>query len=338
MLTAALIGLPQSGKTTFFQVLTDKSPGRGGELARAVVPVADPRLARLEGAFHPRKVTPAQIAFIDVPGFGEGQAKRFLADIRDTDLLVEVVAAFPGSSPDPDTAAETIGLELTVADLDSVERRLQRLSKGRLAPGEDVEKAALEKLAPHLSEGRPIRQAGLAKEELASLRSLALLTVKPLIFVLNAGEDGRPPVDANEFGRRHAGAVLTASAEMEREIAELEAAERDEFLQSMGFEESGVDRLTRTAYRHLGLISFLTAGEDEVRAWTVTDGTSAREAAGKIHSDIERGFIRAEVVAYDDFVASGLSMQTAKESGLWRLEGKEYVVQDGDIINFRFNA
>lgn len=338
LLTAALIGLPQSGKTTLFQVLTEKTPGRGGELDRAVVPVADPRLSRLAEAFRPKKVTPAQTAFLDVPGFGQGEAKRFLADIRDADALVQVLAAFPGALEDPGTAAETLGLELAVADLDSVEKRLQRLAKGKLAPGEDVEKAALQKIEPHLSEGKPIRSLELSKEEVASLRSLALLTAKPLVFVLNVGEDGDVGFDADALARAHGGAAVIASAAMEREIAELEAEDREAFLRSMGFEESGVDRFTRAVYGHLGLISFLTAGEDEVRAWTITRGTRAREAAGKIHSDIEHGFIRAEVVAYDDFVASGLSMPTAKERGLWRLEGKDYIVQDGDIINFRFNG
>jgi len=342
VLTAALVGLPLSGKTTFFEVLTARAARSGKDLGRAVVPVADRRLSVLSDVFHPRKVTAAQIAFVDVPGLaegGQGEGRRFLADIREADALVQVIGAFPGGPGDsPDDAAESLALELALADLEAVEKRLERLARGKLKPGEDVERSVLESIRPHLEAGGPVRTSGVSPDELAALRSLGLLTEKPLVYVLNVGDDGTPPCDPEEFAGRHQGAVIVASAAMEREIADLDAAERADFLSSLGFAEPGVDRLTRACYAHLGLISFLTAGEDEVRAWTIRQGTPAREAAGKIHTDIERGFIRAEVVAYDDFVNDGASMAGAKEKGHWRLEGKDYIVADGDIINFRFNA
>lgn len=341
MLTAALVGLPFSGKTTIFRLLTEKAPGGKADLDRAVVPVADPRLQVLSDVYHPKKKTPAQIGFVDVPGLtpgGAGDSRRFLTEIRDVDALIQVLGAFPGTEDTPpDDAAETISLELTFADLEAVEKRLARLAKGKISPAEELEKDALLKSQKALEDGIPIRLATLSKEEAQSLRSMALLTQKPVLYVLNVGEERRD-FDVKAFEERHQGALIEASAAIEAEILELPPEERKDFLGSLGFDEPGLDRLTRACYRHLGLISFLTAGEDEVRAWTIPEKTSAKEAAGKIHSDIARGFIRAEVVAYDDFVQNGFSMAAVKEKGHWRLEGKEYIVRDGDIVNFRFNA
>ncbi len=303
--------------------------------------VADARLAVLADAFHPRRVTPAQIGLVDTPalrpGEGSDENRRFLAEIRQVDALILILAGFAGSGgPPPQEAAETILLELALADLEIVEKRLDRLGKQKRTAGDELERAALGRCLGALSAGRTVRSLELERDQVLTLRSIGLLTLKPVIHVLNLAEDDLD--QGAELAGRLPEPVLVTSALIEQEIALLAAEERQDFLKTLGFEEDGMSRLSRTVYQHLGLASFLTAGEDEVRAWTIEAGLPAKEAAGKIHSDIARGFIRAEVVAYDRFVEDGLSMATAKEQGHWRLEGKEYPVQDGDMINFRFQA
>lgn len=321
--------------------MTSRQQTAHGGAERGVVAVADGRLQVLADVFHPRKVTPAQIGLVDTPplrpGDGGAESRRFLAEIRQVDALILVLADFPGAGgPPPVEAAETILLELALADLEIVEKRLERLAKQKRTAQDELERTVLERCAKALSEGGTVRALNLTKDEATTVKSIGLLTLKPVIHVLNLAEADLAAGGERIFGL--AEPVLVTSALIEQEIAELAAAERQAFLEALGFSEDGISRLSRTIYQHLGLISFLTAGEDEVRAWTIEAGSSAREAAGKIHSDIARGFIRAEVVAYDHFVADGMSMAVAKEHGHWRLEGKEYAVQDGDIINFRFQA
>lgn len=340
MLEAALVGLPQSGKSTLFHLLTGLPLPTRPEPVRGVANVPDRRLDVLAQMFSPRKVTPAQVAFVDVPGVHPGTAqhasRRFLSDIRDVDALVHVLPAFqPGD--DPLDAALSLELELTVADLDMVERRLERLANQKRRPGDEMEKALLERIAASLSEGRAVATLNLTEEEERRLAGFSFLTKKPMVYVLNvAGEVGQDHPFLAE-ARARGWLVIPMSATLESEIAELPPEEREPFLADLGISEPGIVRLARAVYHQLGLISFLTAGPDEVRAWPIPVGTRAVQAAGKIHSDIERGFIRAEVVAFPDLVAAG-SFAKSKELGTWRLEGREYVVQDGDVITFRFNA
>ncbi len=336
-----MIGYPRVGKSTFFSLLTGRPLASHAAAEKGVMAVADARLVVLTDAFHPKRVTPAQIGLVDTPALrpGEGgdESRRFLAEIRQVDALIPVLAGFAqAGGPPPQEAAETILLELAMADLEIVEKRLDRLAKQKRTAADEIERGALERCHLALSEGRTVRSVGLAKDQLAALRSIGLLTLKPVIYVLNLAEEDLD--QGATLARGLPEPVLVTSALIEQEIAQLAPAERQAFLETLGFEEDGISRLSRTVYQHLGLASFLTAGEDEVRAWTIEAGLGAKEAAGKIHSDIARGFIRAEVVAYDRFVEDGLSMSVAKEKGHWRLEGKEYPVQDGDMINFRFQA
>jgi GTP-binding protein YchF len=348
-LRTALVGLPGSGKTTLFNLLTGSDLPTGAlsrpEAHVGAADVPDTRLSVLAEMYHPRKVTPAKLEFIDIPGVRVGgaaqEAKRFLADIREVDALVHVLQGFPGlEDPDPVAAAEALELELAVADLDVVERRLERIAKEKKRPSPDVERDALQRIAAELGEGRRAGGVALSAEEEQALRGFTLLTQKPLVLVLN-GDESQIPVQAPlhaavaAYAAERGVPLVTMSVQLEHEIQQLPPEEQEAFLSDLGLQEPGIGRLSRGVYEGLGRISFLTAGTDEVRAWTVRAGVNARTAAGAIHSDIERGFIRAEVVAYDDLVASG-SMAKAKDAGTLRLEGKEYIVQDGDIINFRF--
>lgn len=359
MLKAALIGLPQVGKSTLFGLLTAVE-ARGGVTLRGerkVVAVPDERLEVLAEMFRPRRVTPAQLEVMDLPPLvrgsseGEGLGNRFLVEAREADALVHVLRAFSREdvahvegSLQPLRDLGIVEDELILADLEVVERRLERL-RGQRKRDAQAEKEAglLERCREALYRQVPVRALSLSEEESRLLRGFALLTAKPRVYVVN-GDEGilrdEPYPGKEELAARAAaeGTPLVAvSAQVEEEIAALAPEDRGAFLAELGVRESGLARLSRAAYEALGLISFLTAGEDEVRAWTVARGTRAREAAGKIHSDLERGFIRAEVVAYADLVAAG-SLARARERGLLRLEGKDYVVQDGDVITFRFHV
>ena len=349
MLRTALVGLPGTGKTTLYNLLT-RSDLPTGPLGRpeahvGAADVPDGRLQVLAEMFHPKKVTPAKVEYVDVPGVRVGgaaqEARRFLADIREVDALVHVLQGFPNpDEPDPIAAAEALDLELAVADLDVVERRLERIAHEKKRAAPDVERLALERLEKALGDGRRAGDTALSAEEEQALRGFTLLTLKPLILVFNGDETSiraDHPLHAGiaAYAQDRGVPLVTMSLQLEREIQELDPQEQAAFLADLGLAESGVARLSQGVYTGLGRISFLTAGSDEVRAWTIRRETPAKAAAGAIHSDIERGFIRAEVCAYRDLAAAG-SLAKARELGHLRLEGKEYLVQDGDVINFRF--
>lgn len=348
MLKTAIVGPPATGKTTLFNLLTggDLPVGPLGrpESHGGVADVPDGRLEVLARMFHPRKVTAAKIEFVDVPGLRAGgaqEARRFLAEIRDIDALVQVVRGFSGmESADPVGEAESLDLELMVADLDVVERRLEKIASEKKRPQTDPERSGLEQVRAALSSGAAARTVALADEEAQALRGFTLLTSKPLLLVLNGDESVLHAQDPlrrrlQQYADGRGVPLVAMSLQMEGEIQQLDAAEQAAFMQDLGIAEPGVARLCRGVYAALGQISFLTAGQDEVRAWTIPEGTSARVAAGTIHSDIERGFIRAEVVAFSD-LAQAQSLARARELGTLRLEGKDYRVRDGDVINFRF--
>ena len=379
-LTVGIIGLPQSGKTTLFNALTRAGAQISGyptstvQANRAVVEVPDDRLARLAEIFHPRKIVPTTVEFVDVAGLGqatdtarrEGLSAEFLGHIRNADALAIVVRCFnnpaaphPSGSIDARRDLDNLLAELVLTDLATVEKRLD--STGRKAKSGDKkiheELEFLRRLHAHLNEGQPASRFTYSSLEEPLLRELFLLTLKPRLYVVNVSEDtlaaasavlsgsDQPPGDelrcvAAVRDRAHdeQTEVVAVSAKLEAELGELAAEDAAEYLAALGLPELGADRVIQTGYAALNLISFLTAGEDEVRAWTVTRGSRAPTAAGKIHSDFERGFIRAEVVHYDDLMADGGSMKTAREHGHIRLEGKDYIVRDGDIIEFRFNV
>lgn len=361
-----IVGLPNVGKSTLFNSLTKA----GAESANypfctidpnvGVVAVPDERLQVLDKMYHTKKVVPAVIEFVDIAGLvkgaskGEGLGNQFLANIRETDAIVHVVRCFEDSnivhvdgSIDPLRDIETINLELIFSDAEILERRLAKLGKGARSDKTLAKEFALvDRLKAHLEEGNMAKSFEPANEEEEELiASYNLLTTKPVIYAANVTEDdladdgaGNPQVSqVREYAKAENSEVFVICAQIEQEIAELEEDEKKEFLEDLGLSESGLEKLIRASYHLLGLISFLTAGEDECRAWTITKGTKAPQAAGKIHTDFERGFIRAETVSYEHLIECG-SMVAAKEKGLVRLEGKEYVVRDGDIILFRFNV
>jgi GTP-binding protein YchF len=380
-LTVGIIGLPQSGKTTLFNALTRAGADISGyptstvQANRAVVEVPDERLGTLADIFHPRKVVPATVEFVDVAGIGqaaegarrEGLSAEFLGHIRNADALAIVVRCFnnpaaphPAGSIDATRDLDELLTELVLTDLASVEKRLE--STGRKAKSGDKklieELEFLKRLREHLNEGLPVSSFAYASTEEATLRELFPLTLKPRLYVVNVGEDvlgaagallegeGRRAASnelacvaaVRERARAEGATIVAVSSKLEAELGELPEDDAAEYLAALGLPKLGADRVIEAGYRALNLISFLTAGEDEVRAWTVTQGMKAPAAAGKIHSDFERGFIRAEVVHYNDLMADGGSMKTAREHGHIRLEGKDYVVRDGDIIEFRFNV
>lgn len=356
-----IIGLPTVGKTTLFNLLTGASAetgvlfGEGREVNLGKAPVPDPRIDKLSEIYQPKKTTYATVEFSDIPGLnptgGKEANRKFLDKVQDAEALVHVVRAF--SDPaipfiyeeiDPIRDLEQIHTELLLADLTLVETRLERIAKNKKPrPEEAFEKSALEKYRAALNEERPLSTVELTEQEKAAIYSLSFLTVKPLMIVVNTDEDalasGEFPKSAEvrAYAEAHQAPLVVVSAKIEAEISAMDDEDREVFMRELGITESGLVKVTQAAYERLGLISFLTAGKDEVRAWPIRKGTNARKGAGKIHSDIERGFIRAEVVGYDDFIAAG-SLEEARKRGLVRLEPADYILQDGDIVNFRFNV
>ena len=362
-----IVGLPNVGKSTLFNSLTKA----GAESANypfctidpnvGVVTVPDERLNVLGEMYHTKKIIPAAIEFVDIAGLvkgaskGEGLGNQFLANIREVDAIVHVVRCFENSnivhvdgSINPLRDIETINLELIFSDLEILERRISKVSKvARNDKSAAKELGLLNKVKAHLEDGKLAKTFEEVddEEEQAWLESYNLLTYKPVIYAANVSEDDLADDAANnegvqavrEYAKGEQSEVFVVCAEIEAEILELDDDEKKMFLEDLGLKESGLEKLIKASYKLLGLISYLTAGEPEVRAWTITEGTKAPQAAGKIHSDFERGFIRAEVVSYDDLIACG-SHTAAKEKGLIRLEGKDYVVKDGDIMLFRFNV
>lgn len=359
-----IVGLPNVGKSTLFNAITNA----GAESANypfctiepnvGMVTVPDERLDFLASIYEPKKYTPAVIEFVDIAGLvkgaskGEGLGNKFLSNIRNTDAIVHVVRCFDDENvihveggTDPKRDVEIIDLELIMADMEMVERRIEKANKNAKGDKKFLHEAKVFKgLLEHLNEGKSVRSYECEPDDMELIATSDLLTIKPIIYAANMDENGISDYENNDYYKQlctiaeaEGAQVLPICAKLEEEIAALEPEEREMFLEEMGMEQSGLDRMIKCSYALLGLISFLTCGPDECRAWTIKKGTKAPQAAGKIHTDFERGFIRAEIVAFDDLRECG-SMAAAKEKGLVRSEGKDYVMHDGDVTLFRFNV